>query len=299
MEILGLRRERRLNKIYLEWGTKMFVTTDDGVQLFVERRGKGMPCLYIHGGPGYWSKSFSELAGDLLENQFEMIYLDQRGCGRSSKESKDYSLKRLTKDIEKIRVALDLEKFYILAHSFGGILAVNYAYNFNNNILGLLLTNVTLNMNKSLYHQYRKGLEMLNYELPTNKNIDNMMGKFQTVQMELLEKDMYFSLQFRDVNNKINMDEIDEDFSSIPEFQEYVFSSSDYFQDFTLVTKEIKQPVLVLASEYDHAVGPKHHYDFEFPNFILRILNSGHHPYIENPLDFQRAIRDFLKEYNK
>jgi proline iminopeptidase len=277
----------------------MFVTTDDGVQLYVERRGKGIPCLYLHGGPGYWSKSFSDLSGSLLESEFEMIYLDQRGCGRSSHQSKDYSLKRLTKDIEEVRVQLNIEKFYLLAHSFGGILAVNYANHFSDNVFGLLLTNVTLNMKESLNHQYRKGLAMLNDELLVSKNPRNLMEEFRSVQMQLLEKNMFFSLQFIDVTNKDSMDAIDKDFSSTPKFQEYVFSSDDYLQDFTLVTKEIKQPVLILAGTHDNAVGPKHHQDFKFPNSFVRIINSGHHPYVENPLDFQQAIKDFSKACNK
>lgn len=277
----------------------MFVTTDDGVQLYVERRGKGIPCLYLHGGPGYWSKSFSDLAGHLLESHFEMIYVDQRGCGRSSHQSQDYSLKRLTKDIEEVRKHVEINKFYLLAHSFGGILAVNYAKNFSEHILGILLMNVTLNMKDSFNHQYRKGLEMLNAESLASEEMDNMMKEYQSVQMQLLERNMFFSLQFKDVKNKIHIDEIDKDFLSNPEFQKYIFSSSDYFQDFTLITEEIKQPVLVLVGKYDNAVGPEHHQDFQFPNSLVRILDTGHHPYVENPLDYQEVIIDFLNNHIK
>ncbi|RFU69301.1 hypothetical protein [Bacillus sp. V59.32b] len=74
--------------IFQKRGRGMYISTNDGVKLFIERKGNGMPCIYLHGGPGYWSKSFSEVAGSLLENQMDMIYLDQRGCGRSSINSK-------------------------------------------------------------------------------------------------------------------------------------------------------------------------------------------------------------------
>lgn len=277
----------------------MLVTTDDGIQLYVERRGKGLPCLYLHGGPGYWSKSFSDLAGPLLESHFEMIYVDQRGCGRSSHQSQDYSLKRLTEDIEEVRKHLEIDKFYLLAHSFGGILAVHYAKNFSEHILGILLMNVTLNMKDSLNHQYSKGLEMLHAESPATGDMDNMMKEYESVQLQLLEKNMFFSLQFKDVKNKIHIDEIDIDFISDPELQKYIFSSSEYFQNFTLITEEIKQPVLILAGKHDHAVGPEHHQDFRFPNALVRILDTGHHPYVENPLDYQEAVIDFLNNHLK
>jgi proline iminopeptidase len=157
----------------------LFVKTDDGVELYVERRGEGVPCLYLHGGPGYWSKSFSELAGPYLEKQVEMIYLDQRGCGRFSQSSQNYSLERLMKDIEEVRRQLEIDEMYILAHSFGGILAVHYAHHFGENVLGLILTNGTLHMRESLQYQYKKGVEMLDSEVPEE---GDFMGQFPSVQ---------------------------------------------------------------------------------------------------------------------
>ena len=140
---------------------------------------------------------------------------------------------------------------------------------------------------------------MLNAESLASEEMDNMMKEYQSVQMQLLERNMFFSLQFKDVKNKIHLDEIDKDFLSNPEFQKYIFYSSDYFQDFTLITEEIKQPVLVLVGKYDNAVGPEHHQDFQFPNSLVRILDTGHHPYVENPLDYQEVIIDFLNNHIK
>lgn len=61
----------------------MKLKTSDGLALYYDISGKGDPCLFLHGGPGYWSKSFQHYARDLLEENLQMIYLDQRGCGRS------------------------------------------------------------------------------------------------------------------------------------------------------------------------------------------------------------------------
>ncbi|WP_285850563.1 hypothetical protein [Niallia circulans] len=36
----------------------MYVKTSDGLQVYYEMSGNGDPCLYLHGGPGYWSKPF-------------------------------------------------------------------------------------------------------------------------------------------------------------------------------------------------------------------------------------------------
>ena len=55
-----------------------YITTSDSVRLYLNIKGTGPSCLYIHGGPGsgsYWMEKF---IGDSLGKHFQMIYLDQR-----------------------------------------------------------------------------------------------------------------------------------------------------------------------------------------------------------------------------
>ena len=80
------------------------ITTTDGVQLFVNIKGSGTPVLYIHGGPGSGSYWFEKFFGEFLEQHYTMIYLDQRGVGRSSGDHEaDYSMDRMVLDFEEIR----------------------------------------------------------------------------------------------------------------------------------------------------------------------------------------------------
>lgn len=52
-----------------------------------------------------------------------MVYLDHRGCGRSElSPSQNYSLDRLLNDIEELRIFLGINEWYVMGHSFGGIL---------------------------------------------------------------------------------------------------------------------------------------------------------------------------------
>lgn len=77
----------------------MIIECRDGVKLYVEQKGNGNVCMFIHGGPGAWFESFKELVGEKFENLFSMIYFDQRGCGRSEgNENTDYSLDRLVEE---------------------------------------------------------------------------------------------------------------------------------------------------------------------------------------------------------
>ncbi|RTZ49645.1 alpha/beta fold hydrolase [Chryseobacterium arthrosphaerae] len=51
----------------------------------------------------------------------QMIYMDQRGSGKSAK-SADYHLDTMLQDIEELRQHLKLKKVFLLAHSFGELL---------------------------------------------------------------------------------------------------------------------------------------------------------------------------------
>ncbi|MBU6120318.1 alpha/beta fold hydrolase [Hymenobacter sp. PAMC29290] len=87
------------------------VTTSDGVRLYVRVEGQGRPCVFVHGGPGAGSEVQETLAGPLLEQHFQMIYLDQRGSGRSaSSTTKSYGLARQVQDLEELRQQLHLDK---------------------------------------------------------------------------------------------------------------------------------------------------------------------------------------------
>ena len=95
-----------------------------------------------------------------------MVYVDQRGCGRSEYSlNQDYSLTRLIDDMEELREFLGIEEWFVMGHSFGGILAVNYAHRFPDRTKGLILSNVTLNMFSSFGHQIKKGSNVLGLEV--------------------------------------------------------------------------------------------------------------------------------------
>lgn len=276
----------------------MIFKTSDGLELYFELSEVGLPCLYLHGGPGYWSKSFQHFSGSLLEENIQMVYLDQRGCGRSEHSpTQDYSLNRLTDDIEELRIFLGIQEWFVMGHSFGGILAVNYAHSYPERTRGLVLSNVTLNMFKSFGHQIKIGSNILGIDVSdiSTNNINSFIDSYYSILSQLLEKGEFFKFQYMDMENKNIVDLIDQDgLNSDPSFQQYVFSSEDYFQDFTTLSDKILKPVLVIAGEHDHAVGPNHHKLFNFPKSEVKVLNSSHHPYIENRVEFKNVVLHFI-----
>ena len=120
------------------------VKTSDGIQLWYRVAGvsKGVPVLFLHGGPGEGSQAMQALGGPALEKKVRMVYLDQRGSGQSErpKDEKFYSLALLESDVDLIRRGLGVEKIVLLAHSAGTPIALDYAADHPEHVAGLILT---------------------------------------------------------------------------------------------------------------------------------------------------------------
>ncbi|PVX46090.1 proline iminopeptidase [Flavobacterium sp. 103] len=122
--------------------TEGFAKNEDSSQTYYKIFGKGTPILIINGGPGMNSNGFEPMAKTLAE-KYQTIVYDQRGTGKSTlKELNDktVSMKLMADDIESLRKHLKIQKWTILGHSFGGMLASYYATIYPNSIDKLILS---------------------------------------------------------------------------------------------------------------------------------------------------------------
>src|SRR5215207_11123321 len=88
--------------------------------------------LLLHGGPGATHEYFEALDSYFPGEGIEYYYYDQLGSAFSDQpEMSDalLSLPRFVDEVEQVRQALGLDKnnFYLLGHSWGGVLAIEYA----------------------------------------------------------------------------------------------------------------------------------------------------------------------------
>jgi len=100
----------------------------------------------LNGGPGATHEYFECFENFLLPEGVELIYYDQLGCGLSDnpKDTSMWDLGRYVEEVEQVRKALNLNKdnFYLLGHSWGGILAMQYALKYQDNLKGLIISNM-------------------------------------------------------------------------------------------------------------------------------------------------------------
>ncbi len=102
--------------------------------------------LLLNGGPGATHEYFECMESFLPKENIEFIYYDQLACGNSDnpKDTSLYHLARYVEEVEQIRQALHLDStnFYLLGHSWGGILAMEYAMKYQQHLKGLIISNM-------------------------------------------------------------------------------------------------------------------------------------------------------------
>jgi proline iminopeptidase len=102
--------------------------------------------LLLHGGPGATHEYFECFENFLLLEGIEFIYYDQLACGNSDnpKDVSLFNLENYVEEVEQVRKALCLDKsnFFLLGHSWGGILAMQYSLKYQDNLKGLIISNM-------------------------------------------------------------------------------------------------------------------------------------------------------------
>ncbi len=102
--------------------------------------------LLLNGGPGATHEYFESFESFLPAEGIEFIYYDQLGCGNSDNPNDTtlWDLSRFVEEVEQVRKAHNLtrDNFYLLGHSWGGILAMEYALKYGDNLKGVVISNM-------------------------------------------------------------------------------------------------------------------------------------------------------------
>ena len=121
--------------------------------------------LLLHGGPGATHEYFECFDSFLPAAGIEYYYYDQLGSAYSDQPDQPghmalWDLDRFVDEVEQVRMALDLERdsFVLLGHSWGGILATEYALRYGQHMKGLIISNMMASV--PLYNRYAEEVLM-------------------------------------------------------------------------------------------------------------------------------------------
>ena len=131
-------------------GVRMIpITTPSGsFKVWTKRIGNNpaLKVLLLHGGPGGTHDCFECFDSFFPAAGIEYYYYDQLGSGRSDNPADPdlWDLARYVEEVEQVRTALNLgpENFILLGQSWGGILAMEYALKYGEQLKGLVISNM-------------------------------------------------------------------------------------------------------------------------------------------------------------
>lgn len=150
----------------LAGGVKMIaIDTPAGKQrVWTKRVGNNpkLKLLLLHGGPAMTHEYFEAMDSYLPGEGVEYYYYDQLGSYRSDQPKDDrlWTIPRFVEEVEQVRKALKLDRdnFCLLGHSWGGILAMEYALKYQANLKCLIISNMMSSI--PAYNDYARSVLM-------------------------------------------------------------------------------------------------------------------------------------------
>jgi proline iminopeptidase len=137
--------------------------------------------LLLHGGPGATHEYFEALDSYFPNAGIEYYYYDQLGSAYSDQPDQPalWDIPRFVDEVEQVRKALKLDKsnFYLLGHSWGGVLALEYALKYQQNLKALVISNMVASI--PAYNRYAAGVLMPAMDQKALAEIKSMEAKGQ------------------------------------------------------------------------------------------------------------------------
>ncbi|MUP46086.1 alpha/beta fold hydrolase [Gramella sp. BOM4] len=275
--------------------------TPDG-ELAFQSFGKGFPVLIINGGPGISSSGFADLAQKLSEKNTTIIY-DQRGTGLSKLEhlnSSTINLNLMVEDIELLRKHLGYDKWIVLGHSFGGMLAYAYSVKYPERVQAMIQSHsggldLQILENFDVYSQlsatYSDSLNHYSAKIQLGDTSEETARRRATIlaRAYLYNDSLATGISGRFMNGNMRINSLMWNDLSQNNF------------DLSAELSQFKKPVLILNGRNEVAplsLAEKAHEIL--PNSQLVIIDRcGHYGWLDRPDIYLTEVSRFLKQHSK
>ena len=262
--------------------------------------GGSVPLMVLHGGPGYPHDDLEAL--DSLSDQRPVVYYDQLGCGRSDRPD-DLSLwkaPRFVEELGQVRSALGLDRVHILGHSWGSMLATDYALTQPEGLVGLILASPPISVPRWL-----EDAEKLKATLPVE--VQEAIAKHEAAgtvdSQEYQGATKEFNKRFVCRLDPLPEVMVKAEASFGKVVYETMWGPTEFYMtgnladyDRTGRLKEIKAPTLFTCGRYDEATPESTAwYHSLLPGSEIAILeHSAHMTHLEETERYIGIVRNFL-----
>ncbi len=271
----------------------------DDARLFYEVVGSGDPILVVHGGPGL-DHAYLRPGLDALANRNTLIYYDQRGTGRSSAELSPsaINLDAFVQDIDALRQVLGFDRVTVMGHSFGALIAIEYARRHPDETRALILLTPT-----EPGSRYADATAQRQHDRQTVEDAQEMRDLRASEGFEARDPAtlaQVYRVAFRQIMRDramIDMVNLDLATATARNGQDVarLLGTSLGTVDWWDRLGTIEAPVLVLQGRYDAPPLEMGQALAEaFPRGQYEVLNTGHFPYVEDREALLSAISGFF-----
>jgi pimeloyl-ACP methyl ester carboxylesterase len=264
-----------------------------GILMYAEVVGSGPPLAMMHGGPGMNHSLLLPLKQ--LADSFTLVYYDHRCNGRSQGPPvTTMNWENLTADAEALRQALGFERWAVLGHSFGGMVALEYALRYPGNLSKLILIDTGANTD----WLYWNVLGLFTKRSYSKKALQAARKFFrrEITPREIFPSILHFA---RSCLYKFNPFVPLSGPAPMYSSEALTYGLETLLKGWDVVTKlgEINTPTLVIAGRYDLQFPPEHQVLLvnRIPNARLELIEkAGHNTPMEQPAEVMRLVRNFL-----
>lgn len=130
-------------------GVRLVPVVGGKYKVWTKRVGSGATkVLLLHGGPAFSHEYLEAMAAFLPQAGYEIYFYDQLGVNNSDQpdDASLWTLPRYLEEVEEVRRGLGLDRFVLFGHSWGGILAMEYALRHPSALKGLVVSNMVAGM---------------------------------------------------------------------------------------------------------------------------------------------------------
>jgi proline-specific peptidase len=262
-----------------------------------------VPLVCLHGGPGATHDYFAPLES-IAETGRRVVLYDQLGWGNSDHvhEPQMWTVQLFIEELVEIRRALGLEKVHILGHSWGGMLAMEYALMQPAGLASLVLADTTASTPQWVAETAR-----LVCELPfeVQEAIRKHESEGTTDSPEYEDACRLFSRRHGGGHIDPKPEWVKKAFEKLEDNEVYLtmwgpseFCATGTLKDWDITGRlgEIRVPALVIAGRHDEATPTLAETIHQrLPGSELVIFEqSAHFPHIEETERYLRVLQRFL-----
>ncbi len=261
------------------------------------------PLVVVHGGPGL-AHDYLEPVSALASSGRRVVFYDQLGCGNSDRPDDPslWSVDFFVDELATLVAELQLDRFHLLGHSWGGALAMEYLLRQRQGVVSLTLADTFPSVPR-----LRAEWTRLRADLPAH--VQEVLEKHEQAGTT---GDPEYQAAFQESFYRRHVCRVHPEPECLPRAfaeaggQVYSvmwgpswFDVSGKLEDWDVTRRlgEIQAPTLVLAGRHDQcppALAELVHRAIPASELVI-FEESSHLPYLEEPDRFRTVVTDFLE----